>query len=105
MKIRKELHWFADHMEAKLADNDHKGGWLNEYVEFFLTRMDEEYQELLNVLINGDAESAIAECADIANFAMMLADNLHRYGIISDGWLTVQAMKRITKSGGPSCLE
>ncbi len=97
MRIRKQVRWFAERMEEKLAANDHKGGWLNQEAEDFLARMREEYRELGEALLRGDAPSAIGECADLANFAMMLAENLHRYGVISDGTLTALAMERLVK--------
>jgi NTP pyrophosphatase (non-canonical NTP hydrolase) len=98
MEIRKELRWFVEQMEMKLKANDHRGGWHNEYTEFFLARMNDEYRELVTALEQGDFEAAITECADLANFAMMLADHLHRYGIVSNGWLKREAGKLLANS-------
>jgi len=90
-KLRKEVRWFADRMEAKLRANDHKGGWAKGYAEYFLCKMNEEFKELLEALESGNYEAGISECVDLANYAMMLADNLHRDGVVSDGWLAWQA--------------
>lgn len=80
--MRKQIVWFANKMEAKLAANDHKGpwGWRDMPVEYFLTRMQEESRELSEAIQSQDIEATINECADLANFAMMLADVVHRYG-------------------------
>ncbi len=99
MELRKEVKWFASRMEAKLKANDHKGGWHNEYAEYFLSRMTDEFEELVAALETGNTEKSISECADVANFAMMLADNIWRYGVISDGTLTSSAMKKLETRG------
>lgn len=97
MELRKEVKWFAARMELKLKANDHKGGWHNEYAEYFLSRMTDEFEELVAALETGNTEQSISECADIANFAMMLADNIWRYGVISNGSLTSNAMEKLVK--------
>jgi len=74
--LRTQVEWFAKRMENKLAANDHKGGWQGEPVYYFLERIDQELNELQDALMSGDKTEAINECVDIANFAMMLADNL-----------------------------
>lgn len=89
--------WCASRMEAKLKANDHKGGWHNEYAEYFLSRMTDEFEELVAALETGNTEKSISECADVANFAMMLADNIWRYGVISDRTLTSSAMEKLVK--------
>jgi len=88
MKLRKELQWFAEEMEAKLRENDHKSGWHGNTVRSLFQRLREESDELLvqshplqldtiaETLSREDACELIRECADIANFAMMIADNI-----------------------------
>lgn len=86
-KPRKEITWFASEMEAKLRENDHKGHWADgNTVEELLPRIMDERDELLlavhgldldgpkEKLSSKDACEIIRECADIANFAMMIAD-------------------------------
>jgi NTP pyrophosphatase (non-canonical NTP hydrolase) len=81
---RDEVRWFARQMEARLLANDHKGGWRDCTVEELLQRINDEYLELLEA-VNGnpsDIHSIIAECADVANFAMMVADVVNRWSAV-----------------------
>jgi len=92
-KNRPEVERFARAMEAKLRLNDHKGGWHNCDRGYLRRRMRTEMRELFAVLdtltreerrskvsARGEARheracaKLLGECADIANFAMMLAD-------------------------------
>ncbi len=66
---------FNVHMEYKLAKNDHKGGWENWSDTELFDLMQLEVQELIEALNTGNADDIIDECADVANFAMMIADN------------------------------
>jgi hypothetical protein len=69
---------FAHHMEAKLAQNRHKGdreGWLkaDPWELFWLLR--KEVRELDQAMTHCQTPDEVTkECADIANFAMMVAD-------------------------------
>lgn len=77
---------FADLMEAKLRENDHKGGWIGCDGTWLFTRLQEEVREVAELPIeriqfrwqNGDPDvnrqRLARECADVANFAMMLVD-------------------------------
>jgi len=71
---------FARKMEAKLDKNRHKGdraGWMKMRPEEALLRIRQEVNELadeVNHPVFFDKEAAANECADIANFCMMLAD-------------------------------
>lgn len=77
---------FAFRMEAKLAKNRHKGdrnGWLKDHPWELVERMlDEtvEVQECFKAHSDGidctDAEKTADECADVANFCMMVADRV-----------------------------
>ena len=80
---RKEVRWFAQFMEARLRGNDHKGGWLDCPLEELLPRIYDEYREVLDAVAGqpGDVQAIVDECADVANFAMMVADVVHRYGV------------------------
>lgn len=90
-EVRPVVKWFAGIMEQKLKKNDHKGGWLKCDSESLLERLREETEELENVLgwrkqdtgrsvgegvqfIDTSDEAIANEAADIANFAMMIAD-------------------------------
>lgn len=74
---------FAEAMERELRENDHKGGWDDESWRQLLPRLKEESNELRDMLRGGPskwltyanfAECILSEAADIANFAMMIAD-------------------------------
>ena len=84
--MRKEVKQFAKQMEIKLRENDHKGGWSNCRLKDLWGMIGIEIHELLwelhecnvnsiseNITKNG-AQKITRECADIANFAMMISD-------------------------------
>lgn len=73
-KQRKE-----NRLDEELRENDHKGGWENEPIDWLLDRLEEEAKELYYATGSpGSAEKIIHEAADVANFAMMIADNIRR---------------------------
>ena len=68
-------------MEAKLRENDHKPGWKGENPWPLVERLFEEANELTEELQPGSrtdlgtwSAKIGAEAADVANFAMMIAD-------------------------------
>lgn len=71
---------FAVEMERKLAKNRHKGdrkGWMKDGAHSLLNRIHDEWEELRAKLDNGSTSSEIVqECADVANFALMVADRV-----------------------------
>lgn len=68
---------FACDMEKELRENDHKDGWGDLSHAWILNRIKQEYEELRRAVETGRApEIIISECADVANFCMMLADNI-----------------------------
>jgi hypothetical protein len=69
---------FCD-MLFKLEKNSHKSHWNTVTNAYLLKRMKEEILELENAL-NGDGEDACLECADVANFAAMIYDNV-KHGV------------------------
>lgn len=71
---RPEVRAFADLMEAKLRENDHKPGWKRDHPADLMDRLKEELAELHDALFAGDLELIGPEAADVANFAMMIAD-------------------------------
>lgn len=75
IRCRPPLARFARCMEMKLRDNDHKGkrGWRGYSKKEFTSRIFDEVVELAKA---GDPYSAMLECCDIANFAMMIFDNI-----------------------------
>ena len=82
---RQEVGTFAQDMERKLQKHDHKRGWYRMTNAELIKRLKEEVAELEQELANKEALKGVGtpatssliinECADVANFAMMLADN------------------------------
>lgn len=79
MEIRDSVKWFAEQMELKLQENDAKGGWDDCGIYWLLERLREETRELeIAIDIHRDLgaphNNIVKEAADVANFAMMVAD-------------------------------
>lgn len=73
--LRPEVIAFARLMEDQLRANDHKPGWIQNGPFDLWPRLMEEAGELKMALIARDGPDVIAkEAADVANFAMMIAD-------------------------------
>lgn len=71
--MRKAVKWFANEMERKLSlHDDDKGsdGWLDEPVDYFIKQIKIRCKRIAKC--HGDGTS---NAVDIANFAMMIADN------------------------------
>ena len=67
---------FAEAMEQKLKENDYKGGWSGCTPSWLLRRLRAEINELARALKHHKRTPALIarEAADVANFAMMIAD-------------------------------
>jgi NTP pyrophosphatase (non-canonical NTP hydrolase) len=66
-------------MEQELAANDHKGGWSHMSTAALLRRLRQELGELAKAIADGKDEKVVAsEAGDVANFAMMIAENYRR---------------------------
>jgi hypothetical protein len=73
------LGWFIEKMRSKLSESKNlsKGDWRTASENYFVKRIDDEVVELKIELFDvarPDPEKIIKECADVANFAFMLAD-------------------------------
>lgn len=80
IKPREQVQWFAEEMEKVLRNNDHKGGW-DKYDDGYLVWMLRNNLAELTELIfqeSKDVQKVIKEAVDVANFAMMIADNARR---------------------------
>lgn len=78
---RTEVITFANLMEQQLRANDHKDGWKGDTSDALHQRLLEEAEELSEALAwrsalfgDADPERIGREAADVANFAMMIAD-------------------------------
>lgn len=79
MELRSEVKWFAEQMERVLRKNDHKGGWRESHTTWLFRRLDDETVELRKALGKNRpfSKKTIDEAVDVANFAMMIADNIN----------------------------
>jgi len=71
---------FAEGMAAKLRKNSHKAHWSKASIGYLQSRLSDENIELEQAIAHDTDEAIISECYDVANFAMMIADNI-RNGI------------------------
>jgi NTP pyrophosphatase (non-canonical NTP hydrolase) len=74
--VRESVKDFSILMEIVLRGNDDKGGWDSEEREYLESRLSEELEELKEAKTYEEIKK---EAADVANFAMMIADNAKRY--------------------------
>jgi len=74
----KAVDWFKSQMIKTLGHNSDKKHWLKCSYEYLLERLKEEVRELEELLVDEmipyKHKKMILECADIANFSMMIAD-------------------------------
>ena len=81
LKISTVVNWFSMKMLNKLNKNSVKGfTWRRENADFLLQRMTDEVLELAEELGKDEMDKGaiISECADVANFAMFIADKAER---------------------------
>lgn len=79
-EARPEVQWFAKQMEAKLRANDHKRHWSECHPDYLIHRLYQEAGELWRAIEQKKpAHEVIQEAADVANFAMMIADVAERW--------------------------
>ncbi len=76
-RFSERLIWFFERCSEKLVLNNHKGDWRTLSDEELLELLKQEVEELREALSNNELYSTdiIMECADVANFAMMIASN------------------------------
>ena len=72
--VRPEVKRFAEIMEGRLKENYHKPGWKDDKVSSLLGRLIEETGELTIAMMRSEFSGVCREAADVANFAMMIAD-------------------------------
>ena len=78
---RPEVRVFARAMEDRLRANDSKGGWQDMQFDEIVDRIDDEVLELREA---ASFQDRIHEAADVACFAMLVADQAHRTLLIGD---------------------
>lgn len=72
--VRVQVRRMSLLMELKLRKNDFKGGWANVPAHKLLDLLEAEVKELREAVESGDPLDIAQECADVANYAMMVAD-------------------------------
>jgi len=80
IELRPVVLWFAQQMELKLRENDHKGGWHEMDPLDLCERIDEELLELKESLASPPRRNRVREAADVAAMAMMVADHFRDGG-------------------------
>lgn len=75
---------FTVHMKHKLLMTRHREHWSTLDTDTLFDRLREELEELRMAIVHDDRKSIISEAADVANFAMMIADNAQWAG--TRGW-------------------
>jgi hypothetical protein len=99
--VRPALIRFVNDMERKLSENDKKGDWGDCDVSYLMTRLFEEVRELQSALLAWDRHEGgclpmvVSECADVANFAMMVRDVVEK--------LSVERAAKILKNTPSEC--
>lgn len=91
MKVRQEVKGFALEMEMVLRLNDKKKiHWSELSLKWLFKRLNDECKELKNeinkvsnpyILTKKEVNRIIRESADVANFAMMIADNAKHHQV------------------------
>lgn len=79
---------FIIDMKYKLRLNNHKGHWKDYEQDWMVNRLRQEFEELKAAIKNAELKkpcpsqadllAIVHECADVSNFAMMIADNVKR---------------------------
>ena len=82
---RKVVQDFAIEMEKRLKDNDYKGHWKDCSTFYLVNRLNQKVKEVEKALslycihcersYNENKGNIKEKCVDVANFAMMIADN------------------------------
>lgn len=68
------LKLFFEAMLYKLARNVHKGRWEDLNLQTSVARLKGETHELVAAIDSGNSVEILMEAADVANFAMIVAD-------------------------------
>lgn len=74
----KIILWFGEEMRQRLLLNRYKTGWDRLSMSDLKRHLTEEVKELYYAMDIGDQDNIRKEAADVANFAMMIADRCKR---------------------------
>lgn len=90
MKQIEKTKIFGLAMNEQLEANSHKHGWGDCSISWLLERAEEEFGEFKEAVVN--RENVLHEAADVANFLMMICDNI--------GKLKKKELGKNTNNGG-----
>ncbi|RLG71285.1 MAG: hypothetical protein DRO04_00040 [Candidatus Iainarchaeum archaeon] len=76
--IQEAVRCFSFLMRKKLYANNHKGLWLDCSYRRLLSLLKDEVKEHAHAKENEPPDNIMLEAADVANFAMMIADLARR---------------------------
>lgn len=77
---RHDIRRFVEAMSYKMARNAHKGRWEKLDIPKTIELMRGEVNELRQAISNGNSVEILLECADVANFAMIVASIIMEKG-------------------------
>ncbi len=80
--MRTEIENFATIMEAKMLLNEHKGGHARLKIDELMKLLHQEVRELKTAVDEKDLKAVALECADVANYAMMIADKVIKRSLV-----------------------
>jgi len=69
-------------METKMLLNEHKGGHARLKIDDLMKLLHQEVRELKGAVEDKDYKEVIMECADVANYAMMIADKCIKRSLV-----------------------
>jgi NTP pyrophosphatase (non-canonical NTP hydrolase) len=77
MNLRDTVNWFAEKMLIQLEVNEirYPEGWSDRQDNLLLAGIAAEFSELLLAIVEGNKKHIVEQAADVACYAMMLADN------------------------------
>ena len=73
--LRKSVDSFADEMMGQLVANRGKGHWADCPSHFLIDELNKNLNYLAASVEEGDKDTVRRRAANVANFAMMIADN------------------------------
>ncbi len=74
--MRPEVKRFAELMEAKLKENDFKGGWQNDTSGELYSKLARQFEKIGICTSTSNVKIVREICVNIANYAMMMTDNV-----------------------------
>ena len=80
--MRECIKAFSNVMETKMLLNEHKGGHERLRIDELMKLLTQEVRELKTEVDSKDYKAVILECADVANYAMLIADKCIKRSLV-----------------------